>query len=182
MTTDKAAERPSEQAMREAAEAANAEASAGGQAANGSAPVPVKMVEGDVITFYEGILQEVPDAGGAGMEAILEQIAAAGNVAGLDSPWRAGGFGAYEGVPLVITDIEKMPSDFTSGLSYFLVAHGAIRATGEKVAATTGSLSIVAQLLKVHQLGGFPVLVIPRASKRPTKDGYYPQHLEFPQP
>jgi hypothetical protein len=147
-----------------------------------TAPVPVRQVEGQVVDYYESILESVPDAGGDGIEGILEQIAAAQDATGLDDPWRAGGLAKYLDKPLVIQSISKMPSDFGSGLSYFLVVDGAERATGEKVTVTTGSLSVVAQLLKAWQLDLFPVLVIPRASKRPTKDGYYPQHLEFPQP
>lgn len=152
------------------------------QEAASTVPVPARAVEGEVVQFYEGILGGVPDAGQDGIEGILEQIAAASDTAGLDAPWRAGGLGAYIGTPLVITGIRKMPSDFGSGLSCFLVIDGAVRATGEKVTATTGSLSVVAQLLKAWQLDAFPVLVVPRASERPTKDGYYPQHLEFPKP
>lgn len=168
--------------MREAAEQSAADSSNGGPAANGSAPTIVRQVEGQVIDYYESILDRVPDAGGEGIENILEAIAAAGDVAGIDAPWKAGGFGAYVDTPIVITGIRKMPSDFGSGLSYFLIADGAVRATGEKVTATTGSMSVVAQLLKVWELDAFPVLVIPRISKRPTKDGFYPQHLEFPKP
>lgn len=155
---------------------------AGGEAAtNGAVAVPVRQAEGDVIAFYERILEEVPDAGGDGIENILEQIAQAGDTSGLDEPWRAGGLGKYVDQAIVVQSIRKMPSDFGSGLSFFLVVDGAVRATGEKVTATTGSLSVVAQLLKAWQLGAFPVLVVPRLSKRPTKDGYYPQHLEFVQ-
>lgn len=146
-----------------------------------TAPVPVRQAEGDVIAYYERILDGIPDAGGAGIENILEQIAQAADTAGLDEPWRAGGLGKWVDQQIVIQSIRKMPSDFGSGLSFFLVVEGAVRATGEKVTATTGSLSVVAQLLKAWELGTFPVLVVPRLSKRPTKEGYYPQHLEFVQ-
>lgn len=146
-----------------------------------TSPVPVRQVEGEVITAYEAILETVPDAGGDGIENILEQIMAAGSIADLDEPWRAGGLGKYVDEELLIQSIRKMPSDFGSGMAYFLIVEGAVRATGEKVTVTTGSLSVLAQLLKTWQLGAFPVLVIPRLSKRPTKEGYYPQHLEFVQ-
>lgn len=145
-------------------------------------PVPVRQVKGDVITYFEAILTEIPDAGGEGVENILEQIAAANDVTGLDEPWRAGGLGKYVDRPLRIDGIRKLPSDFGSGLSYFLVVDGADLETGEKVVATTGSMSVVGQLAKAWALGAFPCVVIPRLAKRKTKDGFYPQHLEFPQP
>jgi hypothetical protein len=141
-------------------------------------PVP-RPIRGDVITAYEAMLAEVPDAGNEGIEGILEQIATATSAQELDEPWRAGGLGKYVDVPLVVTGIRKMPSDFGSGLAFFLVVDGAVRATGEKVAVTTGSVSVVAQLVKAWSLNAFPLLVVPRLAKRPTKDGYYPQHLEI---
>lgn len=138
----------------------------------------VKSIGGDVIAYYEQILEDVPEAGGDGVENILEQIAQAADEAGVDAPWRAGGMGQYVDRPLVVTGIRKMESDYGSGLSYFLVVDGADRMTGEKVTFTTGSLSTVAQLLKLHQLGSFPAVVVPKVSKRPTKEGFFPQHLE----
>lgn len=139
-----------------------------------------RLVHGDVIAVYESILEDVPDAGGEGIEAILEQLAAAGSVAELNSPWEAGGLKGYVDTPLVVTGIRKMPSDFDGGLSYFLVIDGAVRATGEKIAATSGSISVVAALLRCYNMGAFPVVAIPRYAKRETKDGNRPMHLEFP--
>lgn len=146
-----------------------------------STAIAPRPVYGDVITIYESALEEVPDAGDRGVEAILEQIATAQTAAETADPWNAGGLGKYADMPLVITGIRKMPSDYEGGLSYFLVIDGAVRATGEKIAATTGSIGCVAQLLRVWMLDAFPVLVVPRFAKRPTKEGYKPMHLEFPE-
>lgn len=138
-----------------------------------------RAIQGDVIAAYESMIVDVPDAGGDGIEGILLAIATATSAAELDEPWRAGGLGRYVDEPIVVTGIRKMPSDFgAGGLAWFLIVDGAVRATGEKVAATTGSISVVAQLVKAHNLGLFPLTVIPRLSKRPTADGYFPQHLE----
>jgi hypothetical protein len=149
------------------------------EGATESTALEPRPIRGDIITAYEAMLAEVPDAGNEGIEGILEQIATATSATELDEPWRAGGLGKFVDTPLVVTGIRKMPSDFGSGLAFFLVVDGAVRATGEKVAVTTGSVSVVAQLVKAWSLGAFPMAVIPRLSKRPTKDGYYPQHLEI---
>lgn len=144
-----------------------------------STAIVPQPISGDVITAYEAMLDTVPDAGDAGVENILEQIASATSAADLDEPWRAGGLGKYVDTPIVITGIRKMPSDFDGPIGFFLVVDGAIRATGEKLVATTGSLSVVAQLVKAWQLDSFPIVVVPRLAKRPTKEGFYPQHLEI---
>lgn len=147
--------------------------------AGSSAPVPVPNIGGDTITLYESILDQVPDAGGDGIEGILEQLATATSADELNDPWRAGGMAKYVDVPVVVTAIEKSPSDFDGGLAYFLIVRGAVRATGEKVVTTTGSLSSMAQLLRLWQLGAFPAVVIPRKAKKPTPQGYFPMHLEI---
>lgn len=137
-----------------------------------------RAVHGDVIAAYEAMLSQVPDAGDQGIEAILEQIAQATTPGDLDAPWNAGGFGALAGIPIRVYGIRKMPSDFGSGLSFFLVVDGARLDSGEKITATTGSVSVVAQLVKAWSLDAFPWDVVPTLAKRPTKDGYYPMHLE----
>ena len=133
----------------------------------------------ETIEAYESMIASVPEAGGEGMEAILAIIAQAGDTADLDAPWRAAGLKEYLNVPLVITGIKRMPSEYDGGLPWFLVIEGAVRATGEKLTVTNGSAGVVAQLVKAWQLGAFPLTVVPRESKRPTSKGYYPQHLEI---
>lgn len=140
-------------------------------------PVPVR---GDVIAAYESLLAQVPDVEeGAGMERILAQLAAATDVSQLDAPWRTADFEQLAEQVLVITGISKAPSDYAGSLAWFLVVDAYIEQTGEAVTATTGAQSIVAQLTKVWQLGGFPVRARVRIAERPTKSGYFPQHLEF---
>lgn len=131
-----------------------------------------------VVDAYEAMIESVPEAGGDGFESILEAIAMAQDARELDAPWRSNGLDELANVPLVVTGIRKMPSDYPGGLPWFLVIDGAVRATGERVTVTTGAVSVVAQLVKAHQLGAFPLVVIPRVSARPSRSGYYPVHLE----
>jgi hypothetical protein len=152
-----------------------AEAPAGAPADSG--PIPVR---GEVITAYESMLAAVPDAeSGGGMERILEQIAAATDLSQLDAPWRTGDFEQLAGQVVVIQTIAKMPSEYASGLPWFLVVDLTIEQTGELVKATTGAVSIVAQLVKAWQLGSLPARARVMVAEKPTRSGYYPQHLEF---
>lgn len=132
-----------------------------------------------VIEAYESMIETVPDAGGGGFDSILRAIATATDAADLDAPWRSEGIKEFANARLRVLGIRKMPSDFEGGLAWFLIIDAAIVATGEVIAVTTGALSVVAQLVKAHQLGAFPCIVTPRVATRPSRNGYYPVHLEF---
>jgi hypothetical protein len=148
-------------------------------AANATASAVVPAFSADLERQYSSMLATVPDATGGGLDNILEQIATATAADELDDPWESGSLRKLVDTPLVFTEIAKSPSDYTGGLAYFLIVRGAVRATGETFVATTGSVSIVAQLVKAWSLGAFPLAAIPRQAKRPTPDGYFPMHLEI---
>lgn len=149
--------------------------------AEGSVPVTDQaptLLPAKVVEAYSAMIADVPEAGGDGMAPILLALAQADHPDDLDAPWRSTGMEDLVNVPLLIQGIRKMPSDYPGGLPWFLVVDAAIIATGELVTFTTGAVSVVAQLAKAHALGAFPWRVIPRQSDRPSKAGYYPQHLE----
>lgn len=131
-----------------------------------------------VIEAYESMIETVPDAGGGGFDSILRAIAAATDARDLDAPWRSEGIKELANAKLRVQGIRKMPSDFEGGLPWFLIIDAVIVATGEVVAVTTGALSVVAQLVKAWQLGAFPLDVVVRVAVRPSRNGYYPVHLE----
>ncbi|MCL6626645.1 MAG: hypothetical protein K6T68_08695, partial [Alicyclobacillus shizuokensis] len=54
-----------------------------------------------------------------------------------------------------------------------------VLSSGERLTVTTGSVSIVAQLARAVAIGALPLRCIPRVANKPTKQGYYPQHLEI---
>jgi hypothetical protein len=141
-----------------------------------SSPV---LLRPEVVEAYEAMIATVPEAGGEGFEGILAAIALATDVADLDAPWRAEGLKAFVNAPIRVTGIRKMPSDYAGGLPWFLIIDGAIKATGETVAITTGAVSVVAQLVKAWQLGSYPLDVIPRIATRASRNGYFPMHLEI---
>lgn len=133
------------------------------------------------VAVFEPLLAMIPEAGGdgAGYETILRQLAQAQDASELDAPWRAGGLQLYQDTSLVITDIRRMPSDYQGGLGWFLVVDAVVKGTGERIAVTTGSVGVVAQLVKAYALGALPLTVIPRRSKKASKAGFYAWHLEM---
>lgn len=131
-----------------------------------------------MVEAYSSMLASVPDSGGDGMEGILQQLLEAGDASELDAPWRSAGLELYRNTPLVIRSIRKVPSEFEGGLPWFLVLDAAVLGSGELVTITTGAVSVVAQLARAWAMGALPLKVIPRQSDRPSKSGYYPQHLE----
>lgn len=109
--------------------------------------------------------------------SILETIAAAGTPTGLDAPWETTGTDTLLGRMLVISALKRMPSDYPTGLGFFLVVSGADADTGEAVTFTTGSVSVVGQLVKAFHEKWLPLKCELVESERPTKSGYKPQHL-----
>ena len=134
----------------------------------------------EVIGQWESMLMAVPEAGGdtSGYESILAAIAVAQDPTDLDAPWRAEGLQRYQDTALVVMGLRRMPSDYTTGLGWYLMVEAVVKGTGEKIATSVGSLGVVAQLVRAYTLGALPLTVIPRRSKKPSKRGYYAWHLE----
>lgn len=141
-----------------------------------AAPVPVSK---QAVAAYESILSAVPDAGGEGYERILYAISKATDVTDLDAPWRTSDLEGLAGIPISVRGISKMPSTYEGGLPWFLVVDAVNEITGEPIIATTGAVSVVAQLAKAHQLGKFPLRCKVMMSERESSRGFRAQHLEM---
>lgn len=128
---------------------------------------------------FDGMLATVPYKAGDGLANILRQIAGATDVRDLDAPWRTEAMQRLNGIPIVVSDLRRAPSDYDGGLAWFLIVDAVVRATGERITFTTGAVSVVAQLAKAWALGAFPVTVIPRRAERPNARGYFAWHLEM---
>lgn len=115
----------------------------------------------------------------AAVDNILATILGAGSLDDLDAPWRTDDLAQLMGHPLVLTDIKRMDSDFSDGLGVYLVVKGAVKNTGEDITFTTGSVSVVAQLVKAYLAGWWPLECKVVESERPSKNGYKPHHIEL---
>lgn len=137
------------------------------------------LLSGPAIRAYEAMLADVPEASGSGYEAIAAQLAQAQSLADLEAPWRTEGGQKYLDQWLTITGIRKVPSDYAGGLGWFLVVDAATIPDGERVSFTTGSVNVVAQLVRAHALDLFP-LQAKLVNLRSNKPGQNPpQRLVF---
>jgi hypothetical protein len=116
---------------------------------------------------------------GEGYDSILRQLAQASTLDDLNAPWRSQDAEQLLELALTITGIKKAPSTYGGGLAWFLVVDAYREDTGELVTFTTGSINIVGQLVKAWSLGGLPCRARIVQAKTPTRNGNYPQHLEF---
>ncbi len=128
---------------------------------------------------FLAMLAEVPDPPADATARIVAQILEARSVEELDRPWDAEGMRDYDGSVVRVESIHKMPSDYDQGLGTYLVCHCTQPGIGEKFILTTGSVSIVAQLVRAHALNALPLEVVPRVAEKPTRKGYHPMHLEL---
>lgn len=138
-----------------------------------------QLVSPAMVEAYENMLTSIPDAGGEGIERILAQIAGVTDPRDLDAPWRTAGLDKFMDELIEIRGIRKLPSDYGSGLPWFLVLDIVYKATGELLTATTGAVMVVAQLAKAYQLGAFPIGCYPRQSERAEPGKNPAQHLEI---
>lgn len=130
--------------------------------------------------LFASMVVAVPEAeDGSGTERILLAVLQANNWDALDDPWDTEKTAALVGVELAIHTISRHASSYEDGLGVFLVAHAKRLDDGREVVFSTGSISVVAQLVRAYMLGAFPLYAILRQSDKPTKRGYYPQHLEI---
>lgn len=139
-----------------------------------AAPV---ALHGATLAAFEAAITQVPDAGGDAFESIVGAIMAAGDVADLDAPWRSQGGSELLGVPIVVRAIRKLPASYGEGLPWFLVVDAAIAETGELVTFTTGSVTVVAQLVSAWAKGWYPLACTLVESERESARGFHPQHL-----
>ena len=131
------------------------------------------------IALFKQFLADVPEIDEGGYENILNNLMNAGSIYDLDAPWKADSLANYKDRAINITGVRQAPSDFQDGFGVYLVVDLIDLETGEHASVTTGAVSIVAQLARAATLDAFPLMVIPRVASKPTKKGFYPQHLEI---
>lgn len=135
-----------------------------------------------VVQQFAQMVGLVPLRGEEGDDTMLAAILNAESVDDLDGAW-TGETAKVLNRPITVTDISRMPSDIPDNpLGFFLVVEATDQATGEQLVWTTGSKYVVAQLVRAHVAGWLPMACCLRQSDKPTKAGFYPQHLETYEP
>lgn len=128
---------------------------------------------------FNKMIAIVPDAEEGGVVNILEQIFSAEDAAGLESPWSDQDRGLPLGIVVQVTAMTKRASDFRDGLGFYLELDCIILHSGEVAQYVTGSVSVVAQLVKAYSLDLFPLTIKLVEAEKASKAGYKPQHLEI---
>lgn len=129
--------------------------------------------------MFAQMVVAIPEADGSGTERILLSILNAKTWDELDDPWDTTKSDELLGVELAIHTISRHASSYADGLGVFLVVHAKRVDDDTEVVFSTGSVSVVGQLVRAFMLGAFPMYAILRKSDTPTKRGYYPMHLEI---
>lgn len=129
---------------------------------------------------FEVLLADVPEADAEEATiSIVTAIVGAEDPDDLDAPWAGQGMRKLIGRLLRVDSIKRLPSDFADGPGWYLGCDCLIEASGEKLFVTTGSLPILAQLATAYVKGWLPLSVVVRQSERPSRNGYFPMHLEI---
>lgn len=125
------------------------------------------------------LIAGIPDATGDAEQRIVEQLLNAKDIQDLNTPWESGKLSRYNGTVLTITELSKMPSDKDPVMGFFIVLRGTVRGTGEPFVASTSSHATMASLVRLWLADALPIDVVPRVASKPSRNGFYPEHLEI---
>ena len=99
------------------------------------------------LATFDAIMASVPVAGEDAIQRMVETIISAGSVDEIDAPWHGQKARELVGVPISISAIQQMPSDFEGGIGVYLVVRATRMDTGADATFTTGATMILWQLL-----------------------------------
>lgn len=137
-----------------------------------NAEVPVLERYPDLVPRFDALMAEIPDAGADGAAALIDRLLEAESMEDFNGIWETDGLRDMIGQQIRVLAVRKSPSDFTSGLPYFLVLTIADGDTGEQRVITTGATAPVLTLGKLAARGMLPADIVPSlAKKRPGMEG-----------
>lgn len=112
-----------------------------------------------------------------GTEEILRTILSAVSWEDVNKPWDVSDVADILGKHLHVTSVTRRPSTFQGGLGMFLVIKLYDPKTKKEHVKTTSSVSVVGQFASLFFLGATAITIEWCRSERPTKAGYYPEHI-----
>lgn len=146
------------------------------QAGTDVAPV----ISDQTLQVFASMAAGIPEADDSeAYESILTQLLSAAGVDDLNAPWETEAADRLAGHQLQVKELTRRPSDYAGGLGMYLVAKGTDRANGERFVWTTGSIAIVAQLVRAYFLGGLPFVIEVVVGDANPRTGRKPQHLRI---
>lgn len=114
-----------------------------------------------------------------GTEDILRKVLSATTWAQIDEPWRTTDVDDIVNKPMRVVKVTRRPSTFEGGLGVFLIVKLKDARDGKEYVKTTGSIAVVGQLAQLYFLKATAITIKWCKAKRPTEQGFYPQHLEI---
>lgn len=110
---------------------------------------------------------------------IVLDILSADDLFDLDQTWQEKDLDKLLKRKLVFDSVTRSDSSYQDGLGVFLVVRCTDPENGEEVVFSTGSVNIVAQLVKAHVMGAFPFVGRVIQAEKASANGYYPQHIQI---
>lgn len=80
--------------------------------------------------------------------------------------------------PMRIDDVAFDESTYNNSIGWYALVFAHEISTGEEWQFSIGAENVVTQLIALANLNSLPVDVVIKKSERPTREGYYPLHLE----
>jgi len=140
-----------------------------------------QLDELEQILLGEKELPEIVDDPAEIQREIMAQLLSAESDEELESVGSATGWRELAGVPMELHGFRWRPSSFEEGAAVFFVVAATRLDTGERVALTTGSGNVLAQLCNMARrgtlVGSIRTLEI---ADTPTKAGFRPNWLRTP--
>lgn len=138
------------------------------------------VVSDQTMQIFASMAAGIPEADDSeAYESILTQLLNAAGVDDLNAPWETEAADRLAGHQLIAQELTRRPSDFLGGLGMYLVVKGVDQASGERFTWTTGSIAIVAQLVRAYFLGGLPIIMQVIVGDVNPRTGRKPQHLHI---
>lgn len=138
----------------------------------------VVAMTGHEMALFESMLSAIPEVSEDSYADILMQIAGAESAEDLDKAFDGDSLRDFIGCHILVNSLKRAESDFTGGLGQFLIINFTRLDTGESLVATTGAVSIVAQLAVAFNKNMLPLRCMVIQKDKPTKNGFYPMHLK----
>jgi hypothetical protein len=143
-----------------------------------AASTEIAVVSPATMALFASMAVGIPESNDEeAYENIVLQLLGANDADELNAPWDTTGAEGLAGKRLKIESMTRRASDFAEGLRMYIVCKGVNLESGEKFVWTTGGVSNVAQLARIHHLGGLPAIVEIVIADTPTARGNRPQHL-----
>lgn len=131
----------------------------------------------DLVRQFSEMAMMLPETESDSGASIIEAILGAVDVHDLDSPWDTKDPDALVGQWLIITEASRSMSTYKESLGVFLVITAVQEDTGEEIVFTSGSMGVVAQVVKAYAADMLPLRAKLVRADKPTANGYWPQHL-----